>query len=60
MKLAGGESWATAVSVQAEVWQGFEDRKNTLLVGFDLKNVYKSEQLPSLADGMLYCIWGYP
>jgi len=39
--------------VAANIWDGFEERDNTLLVALDLEDAYNCVWLPILADRML-------
>jgi len=47
------ETWINPAMVEANIWDGFEERDNTLLVALDLEDVYNRVWLPILADRML-------
>jgi len=47
------ETWINPATVAANIWDGFEEKDNTLLVALDLEDAYNRFQLPILADRML-------
>ena len=47
------ETWVNPANTSAEIWDGFENKENTLLVALDLEDAYNHVRLPILADRML-------
>jgi len=47
------ETWINPATVAANIWDGFEEKDNTLLVALDLEDAYNRIQLPILVDRML-------
>ena len=47
------ETWINPATVAANIWDGFDERGNTLLAALDLEDAYSRVRLPILADRML-------
>ena len=47
------ETWINLATVAANIWDGFEEKDNTLLVALDLENAYNRVWQPILADCIL-------
>jgi len=47
------ETWINPATVAANIWDGFKEKDNTLLVALDLEDDYNCVRLPILADRIL-------